>query len=164
MNREAIQELYALDDHVWQQVVEIISSASRDALTTDAPGSGWPNLRNCLAHIIFGYDRWLAIMTSEPPTDVAESLQTLSEIAAARSSFRTGVNSLLQSLGDEALQDVRPFTIDDDKMPYSYAELLAHLALHERGHHGDITTLFWQLGIEPDTAFEYRFHLGREPL
>lgn len=79
------------------------------------------------------------MMTSESPTNVAESVQTLSEIDSARSSFRTRVDSLLQGLGDEALQDVRPFTIDDEKMPYSYAELLAHLALHERGHHGDIT-------------------------
>ena len=31
------------------------------------------------------------------------------------------------------------------------------------GHHGDVTTLFWQLGFDPETVLEYRFHLGRQP-
>jgi uncharacterized damage-inducible protein DinB len=43
----------------------------------------------------------------------------------------------------------------------SRGELVLHLLLHERGHHGDVTTLFWQLGIEPDIGLDYRFHLGR---
>jgi hypothetical protein len=36
------------------------------------------------------------------------------------------------------------------------------LLLHERGHHGDVTTLFWQLGVDAETQLEYRFHLGRD--
>ncbi len=67
----------------------------------------------------------------------------------------------MESLSDEELQEIRTFDIDGEKIPYSYGELLAHVALHERGHHGDVTTLFSQLGIEADAAFEYRFLLGR---
>ena len=33
--------------------------------------------------------------------------------------------------------------------------ILANLLLHKRGHHGDFTTLFWQLGIE-QPALDYR--------
>ena len=39
--------------------------------------------------------------------------------------------------------------------------MITHLLLHERGHHGDVTTLFWQLGFDTETVLEYRFHLGR---
>jgi uncharacterized damage-inducible protein DinB len=51
--------------------------------------------------------------------------------------------------------------VDGDPIQYSRGELITHLLLHERGHHGDVTTLFWQLGLEPETLLEYRFHLGR---
>jgi hypothetical protein len=61
------------------------------------------------------------------------------------------------------LHRVREFDIDGAAIPYSYAELLTHLALHERGHHGDLTTLFYQLRMEIERPVEYRFHLEREP-
>lgn len=158
MNRTASQRLYAFDDYVWRQVIEIISGTGPDVLAITAPGSGWPSLRNCLAHIIFGYDRWVGIMTATPLSSVSEQVQSLPEIDAARTSLRDSVDSILDGLSDDDLQEIRPFAIDDERMPYSHAELLTHLALHERGHHGDITTLFWQLGLEAATAFEYRFH------
>jgi len=161
MNREAIQELYALDDFVWSQVKEIVSESG--ALTKPAPGSGWPTLRDCLTHIIFGLDNWYALTGSQPRGD-SETVQTLAEIDDARSSLRGRIDALMAGLSDQDLHEIRTFNIRGEKMPYSYAELLAHLALHERGHHGDMTTLFWQLGIEADTSFEYRFMLAREPL
>jgi len=164
MNRDAIQKLYAHLDFVWPQIVRIISERDADVLTKPAPGSGWPDLRNCLAHLIFAYESWLGFMTARPPTNAGETVRTLAEIDEARASLRGQVDSLLQRLSDDDLQEIRTFDIRGEKMPYSYGELLAHVALHERGHHGDVTTLFWQLGIEADTGFDYRWHLGRQPL
>jgi uncharacterized damage-inducible protein DinB len=97
-------------------------------------------------------------------TGLADAAHALSEIDAARSAARDQLDSLLDGLSDEDLQRVREFEIDGETMPYSYAELFAHLALHERGHHGDVTTLFYQLGVSADTQLEYRFHLGRTPV
>jgi uncharacterized damage-inducible protein DinB len=163
MNREAIRKLYDHADYAWGQVTQILAREGGDILTREAPGSGWPTLRNCLAHYLFAYERWLAILTSEPQSALSETVQTLTEIDSARSGFRRQIDSLLNSLSDEELQTVREFRIDEDRMPYSYAELITHVALHERGHHGDITTLFWRLGIEIP-ALDYRFHLRRTPL
>jgi uncharacterized damage-inducible protein DinB len=164
MNREAIQELYAHIDYVWPQVVEIISESGDATLTKPAPGSGWPNLRNCFAHLIFAYESWLGFMTDTLPTNAWESVQSFSEIDAARAALRGRIDSLLAGLSDDQLAEIRTFNIRGEKMPYSYAELLAHVALHERGHHGDVTTLFWQLAIGDDPSFDYRWHLEREPL
>jgi uncharacterized damage-inducible protein DinB len=93
-----------------------------------------------------------------------EAVRTLQEADAARSLARGQVDSLLGRLRSEELQEMRQFNIDGESMPYSYSELLTHLALHERGHHGDVTTLFYQLGIGGDTLLDYRFHLGRSPV
>ena len=164
MDRSAIQDLYSHLDFVWRQIIETVAGAGEDAFTRPAPGSGWPALRDCLAHIVFGYDRWIAIMTAQPMKGWANVASALPEIDAARSLAREEIDSLLGRLSDEQLQQMREFEIDGEKMPYRCAELLTHLALHERGHHGDVTTLFWQLGIDADTALEYRFYLGRKPV
>jgi uncharacterized damage-inducible protein DinB len=66
------------------------------------------------------------------------------------------------SASDRAgIEDLFAYTVnvDGEMLPYSRGELLTHLLLHERGHHGDVSTLFYQLGIEPDMRVEYRFHL-----
>ena len=164
MDRAAVQELYAHIDFVWPQIVQIISDSGDDLLTKPVPASGWPSLRNCLAHFIFAYESWLGFMTATPPTNRWESVQTLAEIDAARGALRARIDSLLQSLSDDELQEIRTFDIRGDKMPYSYGELLTHVALHERGHHGDVTTLFWQLGIDATRRLSIEFHLGRKPL
>ena len=164
MNRQGIQELYAHIDYVWPQIVQIVSEGDADTLAKTAPGSGWPNLRNCLAHLLFAYERWLTILTDEEQGNASETVESVAEIDSARAAFRRKIDALLAGLSDDELSSVREFAIDGDRMPYSYAELLTHVALHERGHHGDVTTLFWQLGIEAETAFDYRFHLERKPL
>ncbi|MEO6398742.1 MAG: DinB family protein [Tepidiformaceae bacterium] len=161
MDRASIEQLYDHLDFAWRQIVDVIGGAEEDLFTRPAPGSGWPTLRDCLGHIIFGYDRWLSIMANREPTGIAESAISLAAIDSARLACRTEVKALLERLGDSGLQEMRAFSIDDEAMPYTFGELLAHLALHERGHHGDVTTLFYQLGISEEMALEYRFHLAR---
>jgi uncharacterized damage-inducible protein DinB len=77
-----------------------------------------------------------------------------------RSTAREEFKSFLDTLSDEELAKVQDFDIDGDTVRYSYGELLTHLLLHERGHHGDVSTLFYQMGLEIPMT-EYRFHLGR---
>jgi uncharacterized damage-inducible protein DinB len=61
---------------------------------------------------------------------------------------------------DEELSETHDVNIYGEPIRYSRSELIVHLLLHERGHHGDVTTLFWQLGIDAP-QLEYRFHLRR---
>lgn len=163
MNRDDIQDLHRYLDFAWDRLVEAGRCAGADAFTRQIPGSGWPALANCLSHIVFGYDRWLGIMNARPLSGAADGIATFDAADAARSEMRAEADALLGSLGDGDLQQVRPFEIDGTRVPYSYAELLVHLALHERGHHGDANTLLYQQGIDVP-MLEYRFHLGRQPL
>jgi uncharacterized damage-inducible protein DinB len=47
-------------------------------------------------------------------------------------------------------------------MNMSVADILAHLLLHERGHHGDLSTLFYHFGAElPSMDYRVYLHLKR---
>ena len=48
--------------------------------------------------------------------------------------------------------------IDGEPILYSPGEILAHVMLHERQHHGDLNTLLYQLGVDIPIV-EYRFSL-----
>ena len=49
--------------------------------------------------------------------------------------------------------------IDGERMPYSPATIFGHVLLHELRHHGDLNTLFYQLGAEGPMV-EYRFFVS----
>lgn len=84
------------------------------------------------------------------------------QIEAFRSRVRAELDSRLAAWSDHELATVHDTNIDGETIRYSRGKLITHLLLHERGHHGDVTTLFYQLGIEAETTFEYRFYLERE--
>lgn len=162
MNRAAIQELYAFTDFAWHALMDGIARAGGDALTRPAPGSGWPALRDCLGHIVLAYQRWCSGLPQRRTLEMDRfdpgAIATLEELEGYRSAARAEFQSFMDSLSDEDLEKVQDFNIDGSIIPYSNAELLTHLLLHERGHHGDVSTLLYQLGLEAP-LLEYRFHL-----
>ena len=164
MDRAAIEDLFAYTDFAWREITNTIADAGDDVLARPAPGSGWPALRNCLGHMILAYERWVAGLPERKSLPMTgfdpEAIQTLAQLEEHRSKARRQFRSFLDSLSDEELHLMQDFDIDGDTIRYSYAELLTHLLLHERGHQGDVTTLFYQLGVEIP-MLEYRFHLGR---
>jgi uncharacterized damage-inducible protein DinB len=164
MNRAAIQELFDFTGWAWNRITEAIAETGGDALTRPAPGSGWPALRDCLGHVVLAYQRWCSGLPQRKTLGMDRfdpaAIATLEELAGYRSALRTEFQSFLDSLSDEDLAEVQDFDIDGDTIQYSYAELLTHLLLHERAHHGDLNTLLYQLGIDIPMT-EYRFHLGR---
>jgi uncharacterized damage-inducible protein DinB len=160
MNRDAVEDLFAYTDFAWRQITGTIVDAGEDVLSRAVPGSGWPALRDCLAHILLAYDRWLAEKPSGLPAYGDDDFRTIAELESYRAKVRARFRAYLDG-SDEDLVAVRDVEIDGRPVPYSRAELLTHLLLHERGHHGDVTTLLYQLGIEPP-LLEYRFHLGRD--
>lgn len=159
-DRAGIEDLFAYTDFAWQQFVRVIEDAGGDGvLVRAAPGSGWPGLRECLGHMILAYHRWLGDPVRGLPRFEPEAHSTLAQIESHRAQVRGEFRARLEITSDDDLMAVRSVEIDGEMQPYSRGELLAHLLFHERGHHGDVTTLFYQLGIEHETALEYRFHL-----
>src|SRR5262245_33370366 len=51
MDRAAIEELFTFTEYSWREHVQLIRPHGDRALTHPAPGSGWPALRDALAHI-----------------------------------------------------------------------------------------------------------------
>jgi uncharacterized damage-inducible protein DinB len=163
MDKAALLDLFAYTGWAWDQIRAAIPDD--EMLPAVAPLSGWPALRNCLAHIVLAYDRWIpAIVDREtqplpdlPPGDFL----TWRQIDAHRRRTRDALQSRIDDWTDADLREQHEVDVDGELIRYSRGELITHLLLHERGHHGDVTTLFWQLGLDSETPLEYRFHLGR---
>ena len=163
MDKVALQDLVAYTGWAWDQIKAAVPDDK--TLRAAAPGSGWPALRNCLAHIVLAYDRWVPAIVdlqSRPMPDLApDDFLTWPQIDTHRRRTRDVLQSRLDAWTEADLRERHEVDVDGDRIRYTRGELITHLLLHERGHHGDVTTLFWQLGFESETLLEYRFHLGR---
>lgn len=164
MDKGASQDLFAYTGWAWDQIRSAIPDD--ETLSAVAPGSGWPALRNCLGHIVLAYDRWvpaIVVLKTRPLPDLAPGdFLTWRQIDADRRRTRDALRSHLEAWTDADLLELHEVDVDGDAIRYSRGELITHLLLHERGHHGDVTTLLWQLGQDSETVLEYRFHLGRD--
>lgn len=164
MDKAALHDLFDYTSFAWEQLKAAVPDD--DVLVAEAPGSGWPSLRNCFAHIILAYDRWvpaIAERKSRPmPNLASDDFLTWAQVDAHRRRTRDALRSALERWDDGGLAEQHDVDVDGESIRYSRGELITHLLLHERGHHGDVTTLFWQLGIEAETLLEYRFHLVRD--
>lgn len=167
MNKDALLDLNTYVDWAWEQIKRAIGPDDDDVLLRPAPGSGWPALRNCLGHIILAYERWLPAIIqlhTVPLPDLGDDdLRNWSQIDEHRRRVRKALTSYVEGSTDAGLAAMHNVDIDGTPVRYSRGELITHLLLHERGHHGDLTTLFWQVNLDAETMLEYRFHLGRHP-
>jgi uncharacterized damage-inducible protein DinB len=157
MDRAAIEELFAFTDYSWREHEQLIRPLGDDVLTKAASGSGWPALRDALAHINWAYVRWLATpaaTTDEPVEPVA----SWDELEGYRRRVRGHARGYFDSLDDAELATPREMNVDGEPLWYSPADILAHVLLHERQHHGDVHTLMYQLDIEVPVV-EFRFSL-----
>ncbi len=157
MDRASIEELFAFTDYSWREHERVIRPLGDEVLTKPAPGSGWPALRDALAHINWAYVRWLADPRGTTGRPV-EQITSWSELDDYRQRVRSHAREYLSSLSDEDLLTVRAMSVDGGTRRYSPAEIFVHVLLHERQHHGDVHTLLYQLGIEAPVV-EYRFSL-----
>lgn len=157
MDRAAIDALWTFTEYSWREYEETIRPLGDDVMTKPAPGSGWPALRDALAHINWAYVRWLAdpAGTTDEPVERVESWD---ELDVYRRRVRGHARAYLESLGDHGALTPREMTVDGETLRYSPADIFVHAMLHERQHHGDLNTLLYQLGIEVPIV-EYRFSL-----
>ena len=157
MDRAAIEKLFTFTDYSWREYDRVIRPLGDDGLRMPAPGSGWPALRDALAHINWAYVRWLANpagTTDEPVKDVT----SWDDLDAYRRDVRDHARGYLDSLGEEELSDPRDMNVDGETRRYSPADIFVHFFLHERQHHGDLNTLLYQHGVGVPIV-EYRFSL-----
>ena len=86
MDRAAIEELFTFTDYSWREYERVIRPHGDDILTAPAPGSGWPALRDALAHINWAYVRWLAdpAGTTDEPVERVESWDELDAYRRSR--------------------------------------------------------------------------------
>jgi uncharacterized damage-inducible protein DinB len=164
MDKASLLDLFEYTGFVWDGIRKAVPQDG--ALSRVAPGSGWPDLRHCLAHIVLAYDRWVPAIVeleTKPLPDLGDGdFRSWAAIDVERSRTRQALRSGIERWPEGELQQMHEVAVYGSPVRHSQTELILHLLLHERGHHGDVTTLFWQLGIEAETAFEYRFHLRRE--
>ena len=160
-DRAAIEELYGYTGAAWEIYAEKMRALPPDLLTRPAPGSGWPALRDAFQHVLGAYDGWintdLALGTPLDPS--ADELATWEKVEEYRTAVRSQFRRLLDETSDESLFERFTKAYDDDgPETLSIADILANLLLHERGHHGDLSTLLYQHGTEPPFV-DYRMYL-----
>jgi uncharacterized damage-inducible protein DinB len=157
VDRAALEELFAYTDWTWRQYEATIRPLGDEALVKPVPGSGWPALRDALAHVNWAYDRWIAdpSRTSDIPI---QTVNSWAEAAAFRRRVRKRFRDYLGSLSDEELAAPREMNIDGAVISHAPADILTLLLMHEREHHGDLNTLLYQRGVEP-VQTSYRFFL-----
>lgn len=157
MDRDAIEKLFTFTEYSWREYEHVIRPLGDELLTKPAPGSGWPALRDALAHINWAYVRWLASpsQTTDRPVETAHSWEQLADY---RGRVRAHARQYLDSLSDEELGSRHEMKVNGGSQHYSPADIFVHVFLHERQHHGDLNTLLYQLGIDIPIV-EYRFSL-----
>jgi uncharacterized damage-inducible protein DinB len=159
LNRDALDDLYEYTDWTWKVFAKKIQSLPADTLTKPAPGSGWPALRDCYYHFVGTYDFFLhnVLHLGELIRPPKESIATWRDMEAYRHSTRATLRNALDDMPDGELYEVKTRIIAEqlggEKL--SAADIFANLLVHERGHHGDISTLLYQLGHEPPVV-DYR--------
>jgi uncharacterized damage-inducible protein DinB len=157
VDRAAIEKLFTFTDYSWREYERVIRPLGDELLTKPAPGSGWPALRDALAHINWAYVRWLAspAQTTDWPVELAHSWEQLADY---RLRVRTRTRQYLDSLSDQDLLTGGEMRVNGGSQHYSPGDIFVHVFLHERQHHGDLNTLLYQLGIDIPVV-EYRFSL-----
>jgi uncharacterized damage-inducible protein DinB len=161
MNRADLEEFFHFDGWVWDKFGESLDDLPPGTLERPAPGSGWPALRNCLGHIPFGYNAWLSRLDGGEriviDLDAADWPALDAHFQAARARFR----AYIDSLSDDQLQTERDVVDSDGTvLQYTPAEVLTHILFHGRAHHGDMFTLYHQLGHDLSMPLiDYRYYV-----
>lgn len=164
MNRDAIIELFDYTGWAWDRIARVIDEQPSAVYAKPVEGSGWPSLAGCVTHFVAAYDGWLnmpwggvEVGKMTYPAAWPAPVEDWTEMKAYRLRCRQAFSSALD-VPDEALYAKRRYDLGDGPDPemLSRADILANLVVHERGHHGDLNTLFHQLGIR-SYFIDYRF-------
>ncbi|MEX2159647.1 MAG: DinB family protein [Dehalococcoidia bacterium] len=149
-NRAALEDLFDYTTFTWESYGRSLKQLPPDALTRPIAGSGWSSLWEVLVHLAVAWDEWLRDRLGlDNALDVdAASLVSWDDIQAIRERTRGWLKRVLEETADEELHGRAALMFEGTaaEIRATAADILAHMLLHERGHHGDISTLLVQLG------------------
>ena len=170
MDRAALDELFDYTGWAWDRIARTIDGLPPEAFGRPVAGSGWPALSDCIEHFTAAYDGWLNgdwalnLGPSHYPGD-GEGYPGTPELKVwpAMKEYRKAVRAQCR----EALDSDDGWLFTKGERDYgggpevwSPGDVIANLLLHERGHHGDLNTLFHQLGVK-SYIIDYRYFLTR---
>ncbi|MEX2080396.1 MAG: DinB family protein [Dehalococcoidia bacterium] len=161
MDRAAIQELFDYTGWAWDRIERVIDGLPEGTFEKPVPGSGWPAIRDCFEHFVGAYDGWinegwgLGPLIHQGP----ETIATWGKAKAYRRQLREAFRHALAA-PDEVLFDEAEYEYGGGPETWSRAHMLTNLLLHERGHHGDLNTLFHQLGVQ-SYIIDYRYFVTK---
>lgn len=159
MNREALRELYDYTTFTWDAYGTAMADLPPEVWTDEIRGAQWTSLREPLFHVATAWDYWFQehLQLERTPRVPEESVRSWDDLQTQRERTRGWLRRIIEEPSDDELQAMvhRIYPGTDDETVMSLAGVAVHLMLHERGHHGDITTLLSHLGIEP-AVVEYR--------
>jgi uncharacterized damage-inducible protein DinB len=148
LDRNGLRDLFEYTTFTWAAYGKALRSLPSDALMRPVPGSGWPALRDVLFHLAAGWDDWLRDRAGETVAlDDVDAITSWEELEACRARTRGWLRRVIEDTPDAEL-----FAASERPLPdtawyvVSPAEVVEHILLHERGHHGDISTLLEALG------------------
>ncbi|MEO6399082.1 MAG: DinB family protein, partial [Tepidiformaceae bacterium] len=163
MDRAAITELSDYTEFAWERIAATIDILPPDQFGKRVVGSGWPALRDCFEHFVSAYDGWIngewSLGLGKLRYSGPEALQSWEQVRGYRREVRAEFQAALDC-SDEELQRKREYVFAGVPEMLSRADILANLLIHERGHHGDLNTLFHQLGVR-SFAIDYRYFVTR---
>lgn len=160
MNRGALRELFDFTTFTWASYRRSAPALAAELFRGDIAGSNWASLRDALFHLASGWDEWIIEQSSEPLAIVgADSVTNWDELDAVRASMRTRLRRIIDDTPDDVFDT--PTDVGGG-LRRSPREVVAHILLHERGHHGDITTLLTALGVTPHIVDYLVFVFARE--
>jgi uncharacterized damage-inducible protein DinB len=163
VQRDAIQELFEYTGWAWQRIERVIDGLPEGTFARAVEGSGWPSLAACVTHFTAAYDGWLnggwSLALGELKYPGGEALTGWATMKPYRAECREMFRNAL-AVDDATLYAKRRFDLDGGPEMLSRAAVITNLVLHERGHHGDLNTLFHQLGVR-SYIIDYRYLVSR---
>ncbi len=162
MDREAINELFDYTGWAWERIARLIDEQPAELYAKPMDASGWPSIAACLSHAVSAYDGWLngewgQIRAGELsyPAEWPKPVDDWDAMKAYHQRVRETFRAVLDVPDTVLFQE---HTIDDGFGPESLtrADIIANLLIHERGHHGDLNTLFHLHGVR-SYYIDYRF-------
>lgn len=156
-DRDALSDLFDYTTFTWESYRRTLDRLPPETLTRPLEDAAWPDIAHLLFHLAAAWDDFLrdSLGLADEIDWTAGSVETWADLQQVRDRVRGWLRRLIDETPDEQLHAPRTHERwANASMSASLAEVLAHILLHERGHHGDVATALTRLGARaPDVDY-----------
>jgi uncharacterized damage-inducible protein DinB len=150
VDKNALQELFDYTTFTWASYGKSVRRLAPADFMRPIEGSGWPALSNALFHIASAWDGWICEQSGVALEEIeATDLTDWAQLDAIRQTNRTMLGEIIDGASQSAVDERIISIVPGGPPEMTRGEIIAHILLHERGHHGDVSTLLSLLGAEP---------------